>query len=142
MQAAGCHGMASSVRPFPPSSLKSIHPTNHAFHRLYRATPLNFSTWAIVGLIFNHWIKKRWWGWWRNYNYVTSAALDSGLIFSTVIIFLAITLPEVPLPDWWGNTIPLKTLVRSPFVLHLTCLLSSFACLFFHALGLLTPNVI
>jgi len=32
------------------------------------ATPLSFSSWAIVGLIFNYWIRRRWNGWWTNYN--------------------------------------------------------------------------
>lgn len=54
------------------------------------ATPLSFSTWGIVALIFNHFIKKRFHGWWRQYNYVTAAALDAGLIISTIVIFFAI----------------------------------------------------
>jgi hypothetical protein len=35
--------------------------------------------------------------------YLTSAALDSGLIISTIVIFFAITLPQVTPPQWWGN---------------------------------------
>lgn len=42
-------------------------------------------------------------GWWHNYNYVTAAGLDTGLVISTIIIFFAITLPEVSIPQWWGN---------------------------------------
>lgn len=57
------------------------------------ATPLSFSTWGIVALIFNHFIKKRFHGWWRQYNYVTAAALDAGLIISTIVIFFAIVSP-------------------------------------------------
>ncbi|KAI1777200.1 OPT family small oligopeptide transporter [Hypoxylon cercidicola] len=67
------------------------------------ATPLSFSTWAVFGLLFNYYIRKRWSGWWRTYNYVTSAALDAGLILSTIVIFFAITLPGVTIPQWWGN---------------------------------------
>ncbi|KAK7932488.1 OPT family small oligopeptide transporter [Apiospora marii] len=67
------------------------------------ATPLSFSTWAIFGLIFNYWIKKRWNGWWRTYNYLTAAGLDAGLVISTAVIFFAITLPNVKIPQWWGN---------------------------------------
>ncbi|KAI2628471.1 OPT family small oligopeptide transporter [Hypoxylon sp. NC1633] len=67
------------------------------------ATPLSFSTWAIFGLIFNHGIRKRFNGWWCTYNYVTAAALDAGLILSTIVIFFAITLPGVTIPQWWGN---------------------------------------
>lgn len=54
------------------------------------ATPLSFSTWGIFALIFNYFIKNRFHGWWRQYNYVTAAALDAGLILSTIVIFFAI----------------------------------------------------
>ena len=55
-------------------------------------------------------------GWWHTYNYVTAAALDSGLIISTIVIFFAITLPGVAIPDWWGNTAVAETLVSGMFV--------------------------
>ncbi|ORY09977.1 OPT family small oligopeptide transporter [Clohesyomyces aquaticus] len=74
------------------------------------ATPLSFSSWAIIGLVFNYWIMKRWSGWWHNYNYLTAAGLDSGLILSTVVIFFAITLPNVTAPQWWGNIKPFETM--------------------------------
>ena len=74
------------------------------------ATPLSFSTWGIMGLVFNRWIRKRWNGWWTTYNYTTAAALDSGLILSTIIIFFAITLPNVTVPQWWGNVTVFETL--------------------------------
>lgn len=74
------------------------------------ATPLSFSSWAIVGLIFNYWIRRRFSGWWTQYNYLTSASLDCGLIVATIIIFFALTLPEVNLPQWWGNVKVFETL--------------------------------
>ncbi|KAI0966207.1 OPT family small oligopeptide transporter [Xylaria arbuscula] len=77
------------------------------------ATPLSFSTWAIFGLIFNYFIRKRYIGWWRKYNYITAAGLDAGLIISTIIIFFAITLPEVTIPQWWGNVAVYETLDAS-----------------------------
>ncbi|OTB10053.1 hypothetical protein K445DRAFT_268029 [Daldinia sp. EC12] len=67
------------------------------------ATPISFSSWAIFGLIFNYGIRRRFGGWWKTYNYITAAALDAGLILSTIVIFFAITLPEVTIPQWWGN---------------------------------------
>ncbi|KAJ5123142.1 hypothetical protein N7448_009239 [Penicillium atrosanguineum] len=51
------------------------------------ATPLSYSSWAMFGLIFNYWIRRRWSGWWHNYNYITAAGLDTGLILSTIVIF-------------------------------------------------------
>lgn len=74
------------------------------------ATPLSFSTWAIVGLVFNRWIRKRWTGWWNTYAYTTAAALDAGLIISTIVVFFAITFPDVTIPQWWGNVGVFNTL--------------------------------
>lgn len=68
-----------------------------------RATPLSFSTWVIFGLIFNKYLRSKYPGWWHHYNYITAAGLDSGLVISTIIIFFAITLPNVTIPQWWGN---------------------------------------
>jgi hypothetical protein len=61
--------------------------------------------WCCVGLIFNKWIRDRLRGWWLNYNYILSAALDSGLAFGVVIVFLAVQLNPVEPPKWWGNTV-------------------------------------
>ncbi|KAJ6018022.1 hypothetical protein N7451_001401 [Penicillium sp. IBT 35674x] len=74
------------------------------------ATPISYTSWVIFGLIFNYWIRRRWGGWWRQYNYVTAAALDTGLILSTIVIFFAITFPGVAVPNWWGNTAPFETM--------------------------------
>lgn len=74
---------------------------------------MSFSSWVIFGLIFNYWIRRRWGGWWHTYNYITAAGLDSGLILSTIVIFFAIILPNVSIPQWWGNTAPYKTMVRN-----------------------------
>ncbi|KAK8061347.1 hypothetical protein PG994_007713 [Apiospora phragmitis] len=67
------------------------------------ATDYNYISWGIVGLTFNYWIRKKWNGWWLHYNYVTSAALDCGLIVATVIIFLTLQLTNATPPQWFGN---------------------------------------
>ncbi|KAI1498304.1 OPT family small oligopeptide transporter [Biscogniauxia marginata] len=77
------------------------------------ATPLSFSSWGITGLVFNYGIRKTFKGWWRTYNYVTAAGLDAGLILSTIVIFFAITLPGVTIPQWWGNVDVMNTLDAS-----------------------------
>ncbi|KAI1741692.1 OPT family small oligopeptide transporter [Xylaria scruposa] len=77
------------------------------------ATPLSFSTWAITGLIFNYGIRKRFSAWWHRYNYITAAGLDAGLIIVTIIVFFAITLPEVTIPQWWGNVAVYETVDAS-----------------------------
>lgn len=85
------------------------------------ATPLSFSTWALFGLLFNYYIRKRWNGWWSTYNYVTSAALDAGLILSTIVVFFAITLPGVTIPQWWGNVDVFNTVVSTPYADVVAC---------------------
>lgn len=74
-----------------------------AMNWLPPATPLSFSSWAVVGLVFNWGIRRRFAGWWRMYNYITAAALDAGLVIATIVVFFAITLPDVEVPQWWGN---------------------------------------
>jgi hypothetical protein len=67
----------------------------------------------MFGLLFNKYIRDRFPGWWHSYNYVTAAALDSGLVLSTIVIFFAITLPNVTIPQWWGNVGVFDTLDAS-----------------------------
>lgn len=74
------------------------------------ATPLNYISWGIVGLVFNKWLRDRWRGWWMQYNYLTSAGLDVGLALCTIVIFFALQLPNVDMVDWWGVTAPANTM--------------------------------
>ncbi|KAJ5957236.1 hypothetical protein N7501_011515 [Penicillium viridicatum] len=100
------------IRVFPRSKLRFLNAPVMlgAMAWLPPATPLSFSSWVIFGLIFNYWIRRRWGGWWHTYNYITAAGLDSGLILSTIVIFFAIILPNVSIPQWWGNTAPYETM--------------------------------
>ncbi|KAG6873549.1 hypothetical protein C0995_014419 [Termitomyces sp. Mi166 len=43
------------------------------------ATGINYSSWFAVGFIFQYLIRKRNFAWWSKFNYVLSAALDSGM---------------------------------------------------------------
>ncbi|RMZ02277.1 hypothetical protein D0860_07285 [Hortaea werneckii] len=99
-------------RVFPHRRLRFLHAPVMlgAMAWLPPATPLSFTSWAFVGLLFNYWIRKRWNGWWSTYDYITAAALDSGLIIATLVIFFAITLPEVTVPQWWGNVQVFETM--------------------------------
>jgi len=67
------------------------------------ATCYIYFCWGVVGFIFNYWIKRRFFGWWAQYNYATSAALDTGLFISTIIIFFTLDLTNATPPQWWGN---------------------------------------
>jgi hypothetical protein len=105
------------IKAFPRSPMRLLNAPVMlgAMAWLPPATPLSFSTWAAVGLIFNYWIRKRWSGWWHTYNYITAAGLDTGLVLSTIIIFFAITLPNVTIPQWWGNVAVYETTVSIQF---------------------------
>lgn len=91
------------------------------------ATPLIYASWGLVGFIFNKLIRSRRRGWWLTYSkyrrcfnqagvadmkadYVTSAALDSGLALSTIIIFFTLYLTNQTPPSWWGNNVVASTM--------------------------------
>ena len=42
------------------------------------ATGINYSSWFAVGFVFQYLIRRRNFAWWSKFNYITSAALDSG----------------------------------------------------------------
>jgi len=42
--------------------------------------------------------------WWAKYNYVLSAALDSSVAISAIVIFFCVVFPGAEL-NWWGNTV-------------------------------------
>ncbi|KAI1755875.1 OPT family small oligopeptide transporter [Xylaria castorea] len=67
------------------------------------ATAYSYLCWGSVGLLFNYFIKRRFNGWWLHYNYITSAALDCGLIISTLLIFFTLYLTSANAPRWYGN---------------------------------------
>ncbi|KHN99567.1 small oligopeptide transporter, OPT family [Metarhizium album ARSEF 1941] len=74
------------------------------------ATPLNYFSWGIVGFIFQYWVKKRHFGWWRRLNFLTSCGLDLGLALSTLFIFFAFRMHGIDPPRWWGNEIADSTM--------------------------------
>lgn len=44
------------------------------------ATGINYSSWILVGFIFQYWIRRKNLAWWTKFNYVTSAAMDIGAL--------------------------------------------------------------
>lgn len=70
------------------------------------ATGLNFSVWALVCFSFNHVVRRRAPVWWGKYTMTMSAALDSGLAFSLVVIFFGFVYPGVTKNfKWWGTEV-------------------------------------
>ncbi|WYZ36993.1 hypothetical protein EsH8_II_000499 [Colletotrichum jinshuiense] len=73
------------------------------------ATGINYTSAFVVSFIFNKWLKGKYPQWWAKYNYVLSAALDSGLAISAIVIFFTLVFPGVQL-SWWGNNIQNTTI--------------------------------
>lgn len=74
------------------------------------ATPYNYGSYCIVGIVFGYLIKRRFFHWWSKYNYSLSAALDVGLAWSSLVVFLSFSLSNTPAPSWWGNNVVSSTL--------------------------------
>jgi OPT family small oligopeptide transporter len=82
---------------------------------------INYSAWFATGFVFQYLVRKRNFAWWSKFNYVTSAALDSGTVLSAIVIFATLALPDGGIYlNWWGNSVwqntadynhvPLKTI--------------------------------
>ncbi|KAJ3813473.1 small oligopeptide transporter [Lentinula aff. lateritia] len=80
------------------------------------ANSVNYLTWAFVGFIFQHLIRRRRFLWWAKYNYVLSAALDGGTAVGVILIYFCLQYPLNgtiginTIQKWWGNTVYTRTL--------------------------------
>ncbi|KAK7057674.1 OPT oligopeptide transporter protein-domain-containing protein [Favolaschia claudopus] len=74
-------------------------------------TGINYSAWFTVGALFQYYIRKKHFAWWSKFNYVTSAALDSGTVISLIVIFFTLQFPKNGkiVANWWGNTVFTRT---------------------------------
>jgi OPT family oligopeptide transporter len=66
------------------------------------ATAVNFTSWLIVGFVFNFVIYRYRREWWQSHNYVLSAGLDAGLAFMGVLLYVCVGLENISL-NWWGE---------------------------------------
>ncbi|KAJ7655686.1 OPT oligopeptide transporter protein-domain-containing protein [Mycena polygramma] len=75
------------------------------------ATGINYSSWFAIGALFQYFIRKRHFAWWSKFNYVTSAALDSGTVISVMVIFFTLQFPKNGKisVNWWGNSVYQRT---------------------------------
>lgn len=74
------------------------------------ASGINYSSWIMVGFIFQYLVRRYRFRWWMRYNYVLSAALDSGVIIGGLLVFFTLVLPKGGITlNWWGNTVWQKT---------------------------------
>jgi len=74
------------------------------------ATAVNYVPWGIVGFVFQYYIRRRNFAWWSKYNYVLSAALDSGVAIGAILVFFCLQFPQNgaiganSILTWWGNS--------------------------------------
>ncbi|VFQ62270.1 unnamed protein product [Cuscuta campestris] len=69
------------------------------------ASSLNYTSWILVGTVFNFFVFRYRKRWWRRYNYILSAALDAGVAFMAVFLYFTVGL-ENRTVTWWGTTDP------------------------------------
>ncbi|PLN86877.1 OPT superfamily oligopeptide transporter [Aspergillus taichungensis] len=92
-------------RRYPTSWLRYINAPIffNAAGNIPPANTTQYSLWFIVGFIFNYLIRKRALDWWKRYNYLLQAAMDTGTALATIVIFFALDYHGIKL-TWWGNT--------------------------------------
>ncbi|KAG2015329.1 peptide transporter MTD1 [Coprinopsis cinerea AmutBmut pab1-1] len=74
------------------------------------ATGINYSSWFLVGFMFQYLVRKRNFAWWSKFNYVLSSALDSGTVIAVIVIFFTLQFPKDGFfLNWWGNVVHTKT---------------------------------
>ncbi|KAF8518157.1 OPT oligopeptide transporter [Hysterangium stoloniferum] len=106
------------TRKYPSSVFKYLKYEN-SYHNypcyIPPATAVNYVPWAIVGFIFQYVIRRRHFSWWTKYNYILSAALDSGVAIGIVLVFFCLQYPKngtigaTTVGTWWGNNVYLQT---------------------------------
>ncbi|KZT06289.1 OPT oligopeptide transporter [Laetiporus sulphureus 93-53] len=70
------------------------------------ASGINYSSWVMVGAFFQWFMRRFHFRWWMRYNYILSAALDSGVALTLILIFWCLQYPKGGVSiNWWGNTV-------------------------------------
>ncbi|KAM0059911.1 putative oligopeptide transporter, OPT superfamily [Helianthus debilis subsp. tardiflorus] len=92
------------------------------------ATAVNYAAWIFVGFLSGFVMFRYRPDLWQRHNYVLSGALDAGLAFMGVLLYLCLGLEEIGL-DWWGNNLdgcPYASCPTSPDVFVEGCPALSF----------------
>lgn len=83
------------------------------------ATAVNYNSWVIIAFASGFIAYRYYRNWWSRHNYVLSGALDAGLAFMGVLLYLCLEMEDVSL-DWWGSRVdgcPLASCPTAPGVL-------------------------
>ncbi|KHN00468.1 Oligopeptide transporter 7 [Glycine soja] len=82
------------------------------------ATAVNYTSWVLVGFLSGFVVYRYYRDWWSRHNYVLSGALDAGLAFMGVLLYLCLGMKQISL-NWWGSDpdgCPLASCPTSPGV--------------------------
>ncbi|KQK19658.1 oligopeptide transporter 7 isoform X1 [Brachypodium distachyon] len=66
------------------------------------ATAVNYTAWIFIAFLSGYMVYKYRRDWWERHNYLLSGALDAGLAFMAVLIYVCLGLENISL-NWWGN---------------------------------------
>ncbi|KAG0259961.1 hypothetical protein BG011_002237 [Mortierella polycephala] len=67
------------------------------------ALPYMYINGHLLGFVFGFVLRRYQFRWWARYNYLTSAALDTGLAFSGLIVYIFFQSTGQDMVRWWGN---------------------------------------
>ncbi|KAF9189566.1 hypothetical protein BGZ51_009461 [Haplosporangium sp. Z 767] len=67
------------------------------------ALPYFYTNGLFIGFVFAFLLRRYRYNWWARYNYLTSAALDTGVAICGLMIFFTIQSWGGEMPNWWGN---------------------------------------
>ncbi|KAG0220626.1 hypothetical protein BGW41_007694, partial [Actinomortierella wolfii] len=107
---------------FPNTWLELIHipVVLNATGMMPPAYPFHYWNWITVGFVFQFFARRYRTEWYMRFNYVLSAALDSGTAFFALISFFALSMHGINFPNWWGNPkvdhCPLNGRPTNPYV--------------------------
>jgi len=93
------------TRRYPNSFWKYVHIPIilTATSNMPPAQPVMFVSWFILGIVFQFYIFRYRNSWWSKYNYVLSAAMDTGVAICGLFLFFAFQSRGIEV-NWWGNT--------------------------------------
>ncbi|XP_029125425.1 oligopeptide transporter 7 [Cajanus cajan] len=87
------------------------------------ATAVNYTSWVLVGFVSGFVVYRYYRGWWSRHNYVLSGALEAGLAFMAVLLYLCLGMEYISL-NWWGSDpdgCPLASCPTAPGVISKGC---------------------
>lgn len=81
---------------------------------------INFTSWFLVGWIFQYYLRRHYFDFWSDYNYIISAGFDAGSAILSFLVSVILELPTTRLLSvdnvfagenlWWGNVVEGNTL--------------------------------